>query len=58
MFSKTTTSGQCSAAAVTKQKWQKMRDLTWDLVPLGGNVNFLVDELYFIVVKTIRKYSF
>ena len=25
---------------------------------IGGNVYFLVDELYFIVVKTIRKYSF
>ena len=33
-------------------------DPTWDLVPLGGNVYFLVDELYFLVVKTICKYSF
>ena len=33
-------------------------DPTWDLVPLGGNVYFLDDELYFIEVKTIRKYSF
>ena len=31
---------------------------TWDLVPLVGNVYFLVSELYFLVVKTIRKYSF
>ena len=36
----------------------KICDPTWDLVPLGGNVYFLVDELYFIVVKTICKYSF
>ena len=35
-----------------------MCDPTCDLVPLGGNVNFLVDELYFLVVKTICKYSF
>ena len=33
-------------------------DPTWDLVPLGVNVYFLVDELSFLVVKTIRKYSF
>ena len=33
-------------------------DPTWDLVPLGGNVCYLVDELYFLVVKTICKYSF
>ena len=33
-------------------------DSTWDLVPLGGNVYFLVDELYFLVVKTIFEYSF
>ena len=32
--------------------------ITWDLVPLGGNVYLLVDELYFLVVKTICKYSF
>ena len=33
-------------------------DPTWDLVPLGENVDLLVDELYFLVVKTICKYSF
>ena len=33
-------------------------DPTWDLVPSGVNVYFLVDELYSLVVKTIRKYSF
>ena len=32
-------------------------DPTRDLVPLGGNVYFLVDELDFRVVKTICKYS-
>ena len=36
----------------------RISDPTWDLVPLGGNVYFLVDELYFLVVKTICKYSF
>ena len=34
------------------------RDPTWDLVPLGVNVYFFVEELYFLVVKTIREYSF
>ena len=33
-------------------------DPTWDLVLLGENVYLLVDELYFLVVKTICKYSF
>ena len=33
-------------------------DPTRDLVPLGGNVYFIVDELDFRVVKTICKYSF
>ena len=33
-------------------------DPSWDLVPLGGNAYFLVDELYFLVAKSIRKYSY
>ena len=33
-------------------------DPTWNLVPLGVNVFFVVEELYFLVVKTIREYSF
>ena len=32
-------------------------DPTWDLVPLGGNVYLLGYELYFLLVKTILKYS-
>ena len=41
-----------------KEKDLDKCDPTWDLVPLGGNIYFLVDALYFLVVKTIRKYSF
>ena len=37
---------------------RKICDPTRDLVPLGGNVYFSVDELDFHVVKTICKYSF
>ena len=37
---------------------QRIGDPTHDLVSLGGNVYFLVDELDFLVVKTICKYSF